>query len=92
MSVFTLYSKTGCNDCEKAKELLKNQKYILINCDQMIKNNRDEFVKSMEIKTHRPFKQFPLIFLGDDFIGGYNELLEYLTFISDENIFNFLLI
>lgn len=87
MSIYILYTKTGCYDCERAKEILKNEKYILINCDQMIKNNRDEFIKSMEIKTHRPFKQFPLIFLGDDFIGGYNELLEYLTFEIDENDF-----
>jgi glutaredoxin len=87
MSVFILYSKSGCHDCERAKELLKREKHILINCDQMIKNNRDEFMKSMEIKTHRPFKQFPLIFLGDNFIGGYNDLLLYLTFEIDENNF-----
>lgn len=82
---FILYSKSGCSNCEKAKKLLEREKHTIINCDQMLKNNRDAFILSMELKTHRPFREFPLIFLDDVFIGGYNQLLEYLTFSLDEN-------
>lgn len=85
IGIFILYSKSGCPDCDRAKNLLSKEKYVNINCDQMLKNNRDEFIKSMELKTHRPFRQFPLIFLNDMFIGGYSDLLEYLTFQLDEN-------
>jgi len=77
---FILYSKTGCENCEKAKYLLKNEEYTTINCDVILKNNRDEFIKSMELKTRKPFKTFPLIFKDDAFIGGYENLLEYLSF------------
>lgn len=83
--MFTIYTKSGCPDCDKVKNLLSKEKHILINCDQLLKNNRSEFIKSMELKIHRPFKSFPVVFLDDVYIGGYDDVLEYLTFSLDEN-------
>lgn len=77
---YVIYSKTGCENCEKAKIMLSNQEKVIINCDQLLKNNRSEFIKSMELKTKVPFKQFPLIFVDDIFLGGYQELVDYLNF------------
>lgn len=81
---FIIYSKTGCDYCEKSKLLLNNLEHVIINCDQMLKNNRSEFIKSMELKTHEPFRTFPIIFCDDIYIGGYDDLHEYLTYHNIE--------
>lgn len=78
--MYIVYTKTGCVNCEKAKELLCSEEKIIINCDLLMKYNREEFVKSLEFKTRKPFKQFPLIFCDDIFIGDYDELAEHLNF------------
>ena len=75
---FIIYTKTGCPDCERIKELLEKEKCVIITCDKMLKNNRTELIKSLELKSHRPFKSFPLVFLGDEYIGGVNELTDHL--------------
>lgn len=77
---YIIYTKSGCENCLKAKALLSTLETVIINCDQFIKHNRNEFIKSIELKTHEPFKQFPIIFYGDDYIGGYYDLLDYLNF------------
>ena len=69
--MYVIYTKTGCEDCEKVKSLLSSEEKIIINCDLLIKNNRQEFIKSMELKTRIPFRQFPLVFKDDIYIGGY---------------------
>ena len=81
---YIIYSKQGCENCEKAKRLLTNEKKIIIECDQMLKNNRGELIKSLELKTHRPFKTFPLIFVDDMYVGDYEDLVEYLAFEMNE--------
>jgi len=81
---FIIYTKSGCPNCDKAKKLLEKEETVIFNCDQMLKNNRDEFIKSMELKTRRPFKTFPVIFINDDYLGGYEDLTSYLIFDLDE--------
>lgn len=78
--MYVIYTKTGCEDCEKVKSLLSSEEKIIINCDLLIKNNRQEFIKSMELKTRIPFRQFPLVFRDDIYIGGYYELVDDLNF------------
>lgn len=78
--MYVIYTKTGCEDCEKVKSLLSSEEKIIINCDLLIKNNRQEFIKSMELKTRIPFRQFPLVFKDDIYIGGYYELVDDLNF------------
>jgi len=81
---FIIYTKSGCPNCDKAKKLLEKEETVIFNCDQMLKNDRDEFIKSMELKTRRPFKTFPVIFINDDYLGGYEDLTSYLIFDLDE--------
>ena len=78
--MYVVYTKTGCEDCDKVKALLSNQPKIIINCDEMLKNNRKEFINSMELKTRVPFRQFPLIFRDNIYIGGYYDLVDELNF------------
>ena len=77
---FVVYSKTGCENCEKAKLLLSHEEMVVINCDQLLEHNRDEFILSIELKTKRPFIQFPLIFKDSIYLGSYADLVEYLNF------------
>lgn len=77
---YIIYTKSGCENCLKAKALLSSLETVTISCDELIKHNRNEFIKSIELKTHKPFKQFPLIFQDDLFIGGYYDLLDHLNF------------
>ena len=46
--MYVIYTKSFCEDCEKVKSLLSSEEKIIINCDLLIKNNRQEFIKSME--------------------------------------------
>jgi glutaredoxin len=87
--IFIIYIKSNCDENEKTIRLLEKEKKIIFNCDQMIKNNISEFTKSIENKTHRLFdiSHLPIIFLGDQYIGRYEDLLEYLTFQLDEKYF-----
>jgi glutaredoxin len=78
--MYVVYTKTGCEDCDKVKALLSNEPKIIINCDEMLKNNRKEFINSMELKTRVPFRQFPLIFRDNIYIGGYYDLVDELNF------------
>jgi glutaredoxin len=82
---YIIYSKSECQNCDKAKKLLEREEKIIFNCDQMLKHNRDDFIKSMELKTRRPFKSFPVIFIGDDYLGGYTELIQHLDFTLDDD-------
>jgi glutaredoxin len=81
---FIIYTKSGCENCDKAKKLLEKEETVIFNCDQMLKNNRAEFIKSMELKIRRPFKTFPVIFIDDDYLGGYEDLASHLIFDVNE--------
>lgn len=77
---YTIYSKQDCMFCIKAKKLLDVDKYTYttIHCDELLLNNRVEFLNFMSKFTSQ--KTFPFIFHNGQFVGGYQELLEHLTF------------
>lgn len=77
---YTIYTKYDCSYCLKAKKLLDDDKftYTTIYCDDILSNNRIEFLNFMSQYTEQ--KTFPFIFYNGTFIGGYTELLEHLTF------------
>lgn len=82
--MYLIYSKTGCVYCDKAKELLENEDKIIIDCDQMLKNNRDDFIKEIEARMRKPFRTFPVIFSDNIYLGGYDDLVNHLSFKLDE--------
>lgn len=82
---YIIYTKSGCPNCDRVKYLLSKEpcERIYINCDELLTTGREEFIKSMRQRTGIENPQpiyFPLVFLEDTYIGGYEELLEHLIF------------
>jgi glutaredoxin len=79
LNTWILYVKPNCAYSEKAKQLVidhnleENAKIIDITDDnkQDIYNNIDKLTNS--------YRQFPIIFLNNSFIGGFTEMNKYLS-------------
>ena len=67
--MFTIYSKTNCSYCVAAKALLtaKNQKFIEFNIED------NQTYKNILFERVPDARTVPQIFLGDQYIGGYNQ-------------------
>jgi len=79
---FTIYSKSGCPNCVKAKTLLKERgiPFVTIDCDEYILENKAEFLQFIEKIALTPCKTFPIIFDGSNkFVGGFIDLKVYLN-------------
>ena len=93
-SQYTIYSKSGCPNCIKAKTLLKESKltYNVINCDEYLLECKKEFLAFIETmdktNTNTKITTFPIIFYDKQLVGGFKELQNYvkenqLTFDSE---------
>lgn len=86
-NTFTLYCKSGCINCTKAKDVLSqcNYKFQIIDCDayltdDVVKAAFLQFIKNLASKEH---KTFPIIFHDGEFVGGYTDLHQYLDRLLD---------
>jgi glutaredoxin len=72
---YTIYSKSGCLYCTKAKVLLQNEKpeLLYVDCDDFLLENKQEFLDQMKSLIGREYKTFPMIFKNGIFLGGYME-------------------
>lgn len=91
ISGFTIYSKSGCPNCNKVKTLLneKNIIFFLVDCDEYIFDHKEKFLLFIKEIANKECKTFPMVFYDNTFVGGYNETQEYVDklFLSfDENI------
>ena len=78
---YTVYSKSGCPNCIKVKELLQsnNIPFIVIDCDEYLIERKDEFLLFIQELTSREWKTFPIVFTSDSqFIGGFTDTRLYL--------------
>ncbi len=78
---FTIYSKSGCKFCSEVKKLLKNKNifFQVINCDDYLLENKEDFLEYIKKQTNSPIKTFPIVFNDKkQFIGGYIETEKYL--------------
>jgi glutaredoxin len=85
---FTIYSKSGCINCIKFKKLLKEQNifFLEINCDELLIENKANFLLFISEKAKKEYKTFPMVFFNGEFIGGYNEAKEiYEINIKEKN-------
>lgn len=91
---FTVYSKSGCPSCLNIKNLLKarNLEFNVIDCDEYIIEDKDNFLLFIKNLSQREIKQFPIIFHQGTIIGGYTEARSYIDklFLSfEDNLDNF---
>ena len=81
----TIYSKSGCVNCVRVKKLLKenNIDFIIIDCDELLLENKTMFLQFIEQLIGKEYKTFPMVFLNKTFIGGFKETEEYFSKILD---------
>lgn len=72
--VIQIYSKSGCNHCEMAKEFLDERSMTYM---ETRLEDRDE-IEALKKKTGH--KTFPFIFQDEEFIGGLRELMDLYDF------------
>ena len=85
--VFTIYSKSGCVNCKKVKCLLTENKasFVVVDCDEYILENKEEFLAFIEKFAGKEYKIFPMVFNDKKFIGGFRETEEYFSKMLDFN-------
>jgi len=83
---FTIYSKSGCINCSKVKTLLKQKSlaFNIIDCDEFILENKEEFLTFIKEIIGKEYKMFPMVFDNNKFIGGYNETVSYFKSLQDK--------
>ena len=81
----TIYSKSGCPNCIKVKELLKEKKVLfnVVDCDEYILENKEEFLLFIKNIIGKEQKMFPMVFDYKCFIGGYDETNKYINTLLD---------
>ena len=78
---YTVYSKCGCPNCKKVKELLKtkNLLFTIIDCDEYLIETKPEFLQFIQDLTSQEWKTFPIVFNKDSrLIGGFIDTKLYL--------------
>ncbi len=85
-NTYTIYTKSGCTYCTKAKKLLVNENIQLIDCDDYLLDDKESFLNFIHNITNNPnCNTFPIIFHNKKYVGGYIELESYYQI---ENSFN----
>jgi glutaredoxin 1 len=79
MSRFTIFGRPSCGFCIRAKQLLntleQDTRWIDIEAEGISKAD-------LEKTIGRPVDTVPQIFHGQDYVGGYTELAEYVKGLS----------
>jgi glutaredoxin len=84
---YTVYSKSGCPNCNKVKELLKEKQmpFIIIDCDEYLIESKPEFLQFIQNLTCQEWKTFPIVFNSNSqFIGGFLDTKIYLDKLSEQ--------
>ena len=78
---FTIYTKSGCKNCIKVKNLLDDIKIpnIKISCDEYILEDKANFVAFIISKTKEEMVLFPIVFNNGVFVGGYPETKDLIN-------------
>lgn len=79
LNIYTIYSKSGCINCVKAKELLKskNISFEIIDCDEYLFDDKSGFLNFIKqiSNYNQDIKYFPIIFnLSNKLLSGFDEL------------------
>jgi glutaredoxin len=82
----TVYSKSGCINCIKLKNFLKEKflAFTIIDCDDYLLDNKEEFLLFLQNKIGYEYKKFPVVFDNGKFIGSFNETMKYITELQEK--------
>ena len=85
---FTVYSKSGCINCVKVKNFLKDKhiKFSVIECDEYLLEDKESFLQFMQKHSGQEVKTFPMVFDGTNFIGGFTETNKYIELLLSFDI------
>jgi glutaredoxin-related protein len=78
--MFKLYTKENCQYCVKAKELLKSKNLDFVEYSVESSENRQ-----MLFEVVPTARSVPQIFDGDEYIGGYENLIERIKLNERSN-------
>jgi glutaredoxin len=88
---FTVYSKSGCINCIKVKNLIKDKFFLIteIDCNEYILEDKEAFLSFIEELAKKSHKTFPMVFYEGKFIGGLSETIDQIDklLLSFEEIF-----
>jgi glutaredoxin len=81
---YTIYTKSGCPNCVKVKNYLKsvNAPITIIDCDDYLIENKEEFLKFISDLSEITIKVFPIVFYEEKYIGGYSETEKHYNMMS----------
>ena len=74
LEAYTIYTKRDCMFCDKVKHLLRDKKIVLVECDDI---DRDEFLEFIDNLTPYCHRTFPYVFKNKVFIGGFTETEQF---------------
>ncbi|PJE78753.1 Glutaredoxin 1 [invertebrate metagenome] len=75
MKRFTIFGRPGCGFCVQAQRLLESKEYPYKYVDIQKEGIGAE---ELSATVGRPVRTVPQIFYGEDYVGGYTELVAYL--------------
>ncbi len=79
MKRFTVFGREGCGFCVRAKQLLEDKGYPL----KYIDIHKEGISKAdLEKTIGRPVETVPQIFHGEEYVGGCQELEQYLPTLT----------
>ena len=75
MKRFTIFGREGCGYCRQAKAVMESKdlefRYVDIHEEGIC---QDDLAKTVG----KPVRTVPQIFHGEEYVGGYQELMQYL--------------
>ena len=76
---YTIYSKSGCPNCRKVKDLLKEhcRAPLVIDCDEALLEDRLALLQYLR-ECGSTGTQFPFVFVDNRYLGGYEDTKRHL--------------
>jgi glutaredoxin len=77
---YTIYSRSGCCNCDKAKKKVEEAKrpLLYINCDEELIEDRQSCLTNLKLYAGKDITQFPVIFYNGECIGSWKDLSLHL--------------
>jgi len=74
-SGFTIFSKSGCPNCTKAKKRIQQHFFVHkeVNCDDYLIEDKSGFLSEVEMRVGKSVTTFPMVFYDAKFVGGWSE-------------------